>query len=105
MADFARNRQLNLNWIEGFLNQPLEAGQDIDHVRHAFECLAPGGRLVSVTSEGPFFRTDRRSEDFTAWLEELGGTSRQLPEDAFRGVDAFRETGCRTRLVVIEKEQ
>ncbi len=85
------------------MNPPFESGQDIDHVRHAFERLAAGGRLVSVMSEGPFFRSDSKAIAFRTWLEKLGGTTEQLPEDAFRGVDAFRETGVRTRLVVIEK--
>jgi hypothetical protein len=85
------------------MNPPFEAGADMEHVRRAFECLAPGGRLVSVMSEGPFFRSGRQAEAFRAWLDEVGGASEQLPEDAFCGVEAFRETGCRTRIVVIER--
>jgi hypothetical protein len=54
-------------------------------------------------SEGPFFRTDRKSEAFREWLAAVAGQSEQLPEDAFKGVEAFRETGCRTRLVVIDR--
>src|SRR5207245_10360663 len=36
------------------MNPPFEHGQDIDHVRHAYELLATGGRLVSIVCEGPF---------------------------------------------------
>ena len=72
------------------MNPPFESGADIDQMRHAFECLAPGGRLVSVMSEGPFFRSDTQALAFRTWLDELGGTSEELPDDAFRGVEAFQ---------------
>ena len=55
-------------------------------------------------SEGPFFRQDRKASEFREWLDELGGESEQLPEDSFRGVEAFRETGVRTRIVWVDKE-
>ena len=54
-------------------------------------------------SDGPFFRSDRKAEAFREWLDELGGESEQLPEDAFSGSDAFRKTGVRTRIVQISK--
>ena len=38
------------------MNPPFENAQEIDHVLHAYQLLAPGGRIVSVMSEGPFFR-------------------------------------------------
>ena len=85
------------------MNPPFENGADIEHVRHAFDQLAADGRLVSVMSEGPFFRSDRKAKEFREWLDEAGGESEQLPGDAFAGSDAFRQTGVRTRLVQISK--
>jgi len=85
------------------MNPPFEHGQDVEHVRHAYKLLAGGGRLVSVVCEGPFFRSDARSAAFREWLEEVRADVEQLPDDAFRGVDAFRQTGVKTRLVVIDK--
>lgn len=85
------------------MNPPFEHGQDIDHVRRAYDCLRPFGRLASVMSEGPFFRTDKKAEAFRVWLQGVDGTSEQLPEHAFKGVEAIGETGCRTRLVVIDR--
>lgn len=84
------------------MNPPFERGQDIDHVRKAFDLLAPGGRVVAVMSEGPFFREDTKSSEFREWLDEVGGTSEQMAE-AFKGKEAFRQTGVNTRLVVITK--
>jgi len=34
-------------------------------------------------SEGPFFRTDTKAVAFRSWLDELGGTSEQLPRTHF----------------------
>lgn len=69
----------------------------------AAELLAGGGRLVSVVCKGPFFRSDQKSVAFREWLDDLGAAIEQLPEDAFQGVDAFRQTGVRTRLVALDK--
>ena len=84
-------------------NPPFERGADIEHVRHAFELLAPGGRLVSVMSKGPFFHSDTKSRDFREWLDGLDHDVEELPADAFRGVEAFRQTGVQTCLVTINK--
>jgi hypothetical protein len=80
-------------------NPPFELGQDIDHVRHAYECLNPGGVLVSIMSEGPFFRNDKKCVDFREWLDDVGGMSRKLGPDAFKKSG----TGVSTRIVVIRK--
>jgi hypothetical protein len=85
------------------MNPPFADGAEIDHVRHAHELLAPAGRLVSVMSEGPFFRSDAKSTQFRTWLDEVRGTSEPLPSGAFAGNEAFRQTAVRTRLVVINK--
>ena len=84
------------------LNPPFEHGQDIDHVRHAYALLDGGGRAVSVVCEGPFFRSDAKSVAFRKWLDEIGAEVEQLPDDAFQGIDAFRQTGVKTRLVTID---
>ena len=42
------------------MNPPFDRGRDCDHVRHAFQFLKPGGRLVSVMSARAEFGDDRR---------------------------------------------
>lgn len=42
------------------MNPPFEQGADMAHIQHAYSLLVAGGRLVSVISEGPFFRSDTR---------------------------------------------
>lgn len=85
------------------MNPPFERGQDIDHVRHAFEQLKPGGRLVAVMSAGSFQRTRGKETAFRAWLDDVGGTAEDLPEGSFTGAGAFRQTGTATKMVVIDK--
>ena len=85
------------------MNPPFENSAEIDHVLRAVKLLAPGGRLVSVMSEGPFFRSDHKSAAFRDWFEKQGGRSEPLPNDAFCGREAFRQTDVRTRLIIIDK--
>lgn len=84
------------------MNPPFEKGQDVDHVRHAYELLNPGGRIVSIMGEHPFFASDSKSEEFREWLDDVG-TSEKLPEGSFKGKEALRETGVNARMVVIDK--
>jgi hypothetical protein len=79
------------------MNPPFSA--DVAHVRHAYGFLKPGGRLVAIMSEGPFFRSYRADVEFRAWLDEIGGVSEQLPPDTFKASG----TGVNVRLVTISK--
>lgn len=83
------------------MNPPFENLQDIDHVRHAYDLLNPGGKLVSIMSESPFFRSDKKAQEFRDWMEVVNGTSEKNPEGSFKTSE--RPTGVATRLVVIEK--
>ncbi len=80
-----------------FMNPPFEQGQDIDHVRHAFECLRESGSLVSVMSVGPFFRGDRKATAFREWFDRVGGCTEDLPPNSFK----HSGTGVNSCLVVI----
>jgi 16S rRNA G966 N2-methylase RsmD len=82
-----------------YMNPPFEEGQDVEHVRHAYDQLADDGAMVSVMGEHAFFANDRRSTDFRKWLEEVGGESHELPPGSFEESG----TGVNTRLVVIQK--
>jgi hypothetical protein len=82
------------------MNPPFADSKDVDHVQHAYRLLAPGGRLVAIMSEHSFFSSHRVDAAFCAWLEDVGGTSEQLPADTFNSSG----TGVQTRLVIINKE-
>ncbi|MFC5402303.1 methyltransferase [Cohnella soli] len=83
------------------MNPPFENGQDIEHVQHAYELLKPGGRLVAIMSEGPFYRSDKPAMTFREWLDGKGGVSEKLPEGSFKSAE--RPTGVATRIVVVDK--
>lgn len=85
------------------MNPPFERGQDMDHVRHAFDLLKPGGRLVAIMSEGSFGRGDKKATGFREWLDEQKRKVEKLPEGSFTGKDSQRQTGVATRVVVIDK--
>ncbi|MEN7547829.1 hypothetical protein AAG747_07910 [Rapidithrix thailandica] len=85
------------------MNPPFEKGQDAEHILHAFEMVKPGGQVISLASEGLFFRQSKKETAFREFLEEQGGTSEVLPEKSFTGSGAFKQTGVRTRIVVLEK--
>jgi phospholipid N-methyltransferase len=75
------------------MNPPFERGVDIRHVLHAFELLAPGGRLVAIVADGP-----RQNERLRPWVVDHGGIWEPLPSDTFRD----QGTSVRTALLVVE---
>jgi hypothetical protein len=82
-----------------YMNPTFEELQDIDHVRHAYDLLADGGKMVSVMAESAFFRSDKKSVEFRDWLDTVNAYVEKLPEGSFKESG----TGVNTRLVVIEK--
>jgi mannose-6-phosphate isomerase-like protein (cupin superfamily) len=83
------------------MNPPFENGQDVDHVLHAYEILAPGGRLVSIMSPHAEFANDSKSKEFRSWFDAHNGTSENLPPKSF--MSSERPTGVNARVVVIDK--
>lgn len=81
------------------MNSPFTGLQDVDHVLHAYECLAPGGKIVAIMGESAFFVDYKKAVAFREWFEEVGGWSEQLPQDTFKSSGA----GGRSRIVVIDK--
>lgn len=81
------------------MNPPFERGQDIDHVRRAFDLLSPGGRLVSIMSPSPFFNQSRKSFDFRQWFALKNGYKEELPADSFKSSG----TGAKSIMVMIIK--
>lgn len=86
------------------MNPPFTKGQDIAHVRHAYNFLKPGGRLVAIMSPGWTFRQDKRFAEFREWLIGLLGRKSlftQLPDQAFKESG----TNVNTIMVVIDKPE
>lgn len=90
------------------MNPPFERGQDAEHVMHAVNLLratssSNRGRLVALMSEGPFYRSDKKSIAFREWLDDQMVDVNEKIEGAFKGVQAFNQTGVNCRLLVIDK--
>jgi ParB/RepB/Spo0J family partition protein len=78
------------------MNPPFANGQDVAHIQGAWGMLKPGGRLVAICSEGPFFYDSKAGRDFRAWLDEISADVEQLASGT------FKESGTMvaTRLIV-----
>lgn len=53
------------------MNPPFTGGQDIAHVRHAYDLLRPGGRLVAITSKSWLFNSTKKMTEFKEWYNTL----------------------------------
>jgi SAM-dependent methyltransferase len=84
------------------MNPPFEHNQDIKHVQHAFKCLKPGGRMVSIMSPHWIFSEDRESVAFRDWFNTVDGYDEELPAGTFS--NEVTSTGVSSRLVTINKE-
>jgi predicted RNA methylase len=84
------------------MNPPYERRQDAEHVLHAFSLLAPGGRLVALTSVSLFQADDAKCVAFRQWFDDVGATRFATLEDAFNNSDAFRQTGVTVAVILAD---
>lgn len=99
IADFAEDENIRHDWTHIIMNPPFSKQQDVSHIWAAYSILKPGGILVSVVSQSPFFRTNKKSVDFRDWLENVNAEVIDIPEGA------FKESGTmiRTKVIKIHK--
>lgn len=76
-----------------------EDGQDIEHVRHAYNFLKDEGRLVAVTSPAWQYRENGKFKAFRDWLSELPHDVDEVPAGAFKSSG----TEIRTLIITIRK--
>lgn len=77
------------------MNPPFAKQQDIDHVLHALKFVKEGGRLVSVMSSGVMFRENKKTKEFRAYIDSLGGYFQPVEDGA------FKESGTMVRTVIL----
>jgi hypothetical protein len=85
------------------MNPPFK--QWISHMRHAYACLSPGGRLVSLA---PLINCEREhrnkyTHECCRWLQSKGAEIEEIEGSPFKESD-IRQTGIRVSLIVIDKE-
>lgn len=85
------------------MNPPFSKGLDMQHVRHAYELLAPGGRLISVMAVNWQHSTARKNVTaFQDWFNECDGRVIEVPSDAFTK-STLRPVGVSTCIVILDK--
>ena len=65
-------------------NPPFTKNQDIDHVMKMYECLLPGGKLVSITSEHWELSQNKKETEFREWLSEVNAIIDTIDKGAFK---------------------
>lgn len=80
------------------MNPPFSNQQDMRHVRHAADFVAPGGRLVAIMSPSFMFRTTKVASEFRDWLDEHPHDITALPDGSFN----VSGTGVRTDLLTVD---
>ncbi len=81
-------------------NPPFTNNQDITHIWKMYECLKPGGRLITIASPSWTFGSQKKQIQFREWFEGLENTDRQ---DLDPGQFAESGTNVRTLLLTINK--
>lgn len=82
------------------MNPPFELLADAAHVRFAYNnCLAVGGRLVSIMSPAVFFHSNVNAMAWRGWFETNNGYKIDLPANSFKESG----TNVNTVMVVIDK--
>lgn len=66
------------------MNPPFHGGQDIEHVRAAWNLLRTGGPLVAILGEGAFIQQNKRAKAFRQWLEDIRAQGERLPPGTFK---------------------
>ena len=92
---FAKPSAYNEFFDAVVMNPPFTGGQDIEHIRAAWNLLKPGGQLVAVLGEGAFFNSATKFANFRMWLNVIGAENERLPEGTFKESG----TGVNTRLI------
>lgn len=85
------------------MNPPFSNRLDAAHIMRAYEMVKPGGRLVAIAGEGVFFGSDKKAEEFRAWLEKVGATDEKLEANTFKDANLLATTGANARMIVIRK--
>lgn len=100
--DFMKYRKKKPLYDRIAMNPPFSRQQDIDHVRHAWKFLKPGGRLVSVMAGGTEFRENRKNTEFLEWASQQPNFEIvPLPEGSFKESG----TGVNTIILTIQKPE
>jgi len=92
------DHDFNDNYDKVIQNPPFS--KDIEHIYKAYDVLYDDGTLVSVVSEGPFFRSTKRDVAFREWLIAHDAETFDLPAGAFHDSG----TDVKARIIRVRKK-
>ena len=73
-------------------NPPFSKNQDTDHIKHMFEHLKPGGRLVSIASKHWQFAEGKKEKAFREWIDEVEADVYDVDRGEFKESGTLIET-------------
>lgn len=86
------------------MNPPFDRGRDCDHVRHAWQFVRPGGKLVAIMSARAEFGTDKRHQALHKIVAEANaGRGRNPWWDLPPGSFAHAGTNVNTVCLILQK--
>lgn len=88
----------NSNYYDAIIMNPPFSDEQ-NHIKHAYDLLKDGGKLVAITSPHWTFANDKSSKEFKQWFNDLGG---EIIEDLESGT--FEMTGVRSQIIIINKD-
>lgn len=65
-------------------NPPFSKNQDIDHIRAMFECLKPGGTIVTMAGPSWKIGSQKKQVEFQQWLADLGAEIIEVDAGEFK---------------------
>lgn len=64
-------------------NPPFSKNQDIQHIRQMWDCLAPGGRIVTIASKHWQYSSNKKEIAFKEWLKGIYAEVQNVEAGAF----------------------
>lgn len=95
------NNQIRGQYDIVIANPPFNKNQDIDHIRAMYDCLKPGGQLVTLASPSWTFGSQRKQIEFREWLKKVGADIEEIEEGAFKKSG----TNIRCMMIKVIKQQ
>jgi len=88
----------NNNYYDSIIMNPPFSDEQ-NHIKHAYDLLKTGGKLIAITSPHWGFANDKSSKEFRQWFENLNG---EIVEELESGT--FEMSQVRSNIIVINKD-
>lgn len=80
-------------------NPPFSKNQDVEHIRQMWNCLKPGGRIVSIASKHWQYGSNKKEVSFKQWLNDMDADVYDVE------AGTFKESGTNisTCMIILDK--